>query len=264
MSTSIKINTLKKGLILTRNFIVKQSPIILTIAGVTGVLTTIGLAVKATTEAQKLIEQKKIEEEMEVDEKLTIEETVKTAWKPYVPVAISAGLTIAAIIGSSAINEKRKAALAGLYALSETALKEYQEKIEEKGGTKLLGQIKDEINADKVREDIPPFEPDEVVVGKCLVKDRLSGRIFMSSMQELRAAANDINEGILGGDMIASLNDFYNIIGLDDIDLGVECGWNLERLCRPYFTSTITSDGRPILVMDWDKNGAPFSAYRDI
>lgn len=261
---SIKTSAIKKGLILTRNFIVKQSPIILTVAAVGGVVTTIGLAVKAGTEAQKLIEKKKVEENMQVDEKLTIEETVKTAWKPFVPVAISGGLTIAAIVGSSAINEKRKAALAGLYALSETALQEYQEKIEGVGGKKLLEQIKDEVNGEKVVEDRIPFEPDEVVVGKCIVKDRLSGRIFMSSMQELRAAANDINESILGGDMLASLNDFYNIIGLDDIDLGVECGWNLERLCRPYFTSTITSDGRPILVMDWDKNGAPISTYRDI
>lgn len=264
MNTTIKVNAIKKGLILTRNLIVKQSPIILTVAGVTGVLTTIGLTVKATTKAKQLIEEKKIQEGMNIDEKLTVTETVKTAWKPFVPVALSAGLTIGAIIGSSAINEKRKAALAGLYALSETALQEYQEKTEEMAGKSVADKIKDHINAEKVQDDVCPFEPDEFVVGKCLVKDRLSGRVFLSSMEEIRRAANDINEGILGGDMLASLNDFYNIIGLDEMDLGVECGWNLERLCHPYFTSSITSDGRPILVLDWDKNGRPISTYRDI
>lgn len=264
MSTSIKVNAIKKGLILTRNFIVKQSPIILTVAGVTGVITTIGLAVKATTEAEKLIEKKKIEENMQIDEKLTVTETVKTAWRPFVPVVISGGLTIAAIIGSSAINEKRKAALAGLYALSETALKEYEEKAAEIGGKTMAYKIKDEINSEKAKDDICPFEPDEFIVGKCLVKDRLSGRIFMSSMEEIRRAANDINESILGGDMLASLNDFYEIIGLEGMDLGVECGWNLEQLCRPYFTSAITSEGRPILILDWERNGRPISTYRDI
>lgn len=263
MSTTIKINTLKKGLILTRNFIVKQSPIILTIAGVTGVLTTIGLAVKATTEAQKLIEKKKIEEEMEVDEKLTIEETVKTAWKPYIPVAISAGLTIAAIIGSSAINEKRKAALAGLYALSETALQEYQRKIEDVGGTKLLNQIKDEVNSDAVGDTLP-FIPDELEAGDCPVIDMMSGRQFISSVEKIRKAANDINEGINTGDMCASLNDFYDLFpDLGAIELGYECGWNLIHLCRPYFTSKLTSQGRPMLVLDWQQDGRPYPGYRE-
>lgn len=264
MSIHINSMAIKKGLILGRNFIVKQSPIILTVAGVTGVITTIGLAIKATTEAEKLIEKKKIEDEMQVDEKLTITETIKVAWKPFVPVVISGGLTIAAIVGSSAINEKRKAALAGLYALSETALQEYQEKIEKVGGEKLLTQVKDEVNVSKVDQNLP-FMPTDLEIGDCPVYDIMSGRIFRSSIEKIRKAANDINEGIYNGDMCASLNDFYDMFpDLGANELGYECGWNLTHKCVPYFTSRLSSEGRPILVLDWAQDGRPYSGYRDI
>lgn len=265
MSIHLSTNTVKKGLILTRNLIVKQSPILLTVAGVGGVITTVVMAVKATTEAQKLIEKKKIEDQMQIDEKLTVAETVKTAWRPFVPVVISGGLTIAAIVGSSAINEKRKAALASLYALSETALQEYQEKIEGVGGKKLLEQIKDEVNRDKVQDESLPFIPDELESGDCPVFDVMSGRMFRSSVERIRQVANDINEAIHNGDMCISLNEFYEEFpDLGPNELGYECGWNLTHSCRPYFTSKLTSLGRPILVLDWAQDGRPYSGYRDI
>lgn len=264
MSVRISASGLKRGLILTRNLIVKQSPIILTVAAVGGVVTTTLLAVKATTEAQKLIEKKKIEDGIRIDEKLTAAETVQTAWKPFVPVVISAGLTIGAIVGSSAINEKRKAALAGLYALSETALQEYQAKTEEMAGPAVLQKIKDEVNGDKVPETFS-FIQTELEGGDCPVLDLMSGRIFISSVEKIRRAANDINEGIDNGDMCASLNDFYDLLpGIEPNELGVECGWNLTHHCHPYFTSRLTSNGRPILVLDWRQDGRPISTYRDI
>lgn len=264
MSVRINANGLKRGLILTRNLIVKQSPIILTVAAVGGVVTTVVLAVKATTEAQRLIEKEKIEKEMQVDEKLTVVETIQTVWKPFVPVVVSAGLTIGAIVGSSAINEKRKAALASLYALSETALQEYQAKTEEMAGPAVLQKIKDEVNGEKVPETLP-FIPTELEGGDCPVIDIMSGRMFMSSVEIIRNAANEINEGILNGDMCASLNDFYDLLpGIEPNELGVECGWNLNHLCRPYFTARLSSQGRPVLVLDWTQNGRPISTYRDI
>lgn len=265
MNTNKLVMNARRGLVLTRNFVIKQSPILLTVAAVGGVLTTIGLCVKATTEAEKLIEKKKIESNMQVDEKLTVTETIATVWKPYVPVVISGALTIGAIVGSSAINEKRKAALAGLYAISETALQEYQQKTEMIGGDKLAQKIKDEINSDKVRQADLPVREDELPPGEVPVIDRLSGRIFYSSISKIRAAAQDINDGILNGDMCATLNDFYDLLPeLGANGLGVECGWNLTHLCRPYFTSTLTSAGVPILVLDWAQDGAPISTYRDI
>lgn len=267
MTTQLKLGALKKGLLLTKNYIVKQSPIMLTIAGVGGIITTVVMAVKATTKADRLLEEKKAEEGLQVDESLTVEETVKTVWKEYVPTAISAALTITAIVGAAAINEKRKAALAGLYALSETALKEYQDKAEEIVGPKKAQEIKDKVNQASVRDTICPFTEEQLSGGSVPIKDLLSGRLFYSTPDRIRNAAAEINQNILGGDLCASLNEFYEIVaapGLEPNALGGECGWNMDTLCKPYFTSSMTSDMRPILVLDWDRHGRPVHDYRDI
>lgn len=264
----MQINSIKKGLVLTRNYLIKQSPILLTIAAVGGVVTTTILAIRATTKAEKLIEKKKVEENVSIDEHLTIEETVKTVWKEYIPPVVSAGLTIAAIIGSSAINEKRKAALAGLYALSETALSEYQGKTKDLLGEKKEAEIRDLVNGDRAKDEVvPPNHVEMLSSGKCWVKDVMSGQKFWSSVQDICRARDEINDGIISGDMCASLNDFYEAIaadGLESVELGCEVGWKIGHLCKPYFTSTLTSGGIPILVLDWDPKGRPEADYRDI
>ncbi len=266
MTKELSIGVLKKSLILGKNWILKQSPIILTVAGVGGVVATTVMAVKATVEAEKLIEQKKVELDLEIDEKLTIEETVKTCWRTYLPVGISAGLTIAAIIGSSAINEKRKAAMAGLYAISETALKEYQEKNLETIGEKKEQSVRDAVNADKVKRTENNISPEQLSLaslsqGKVLVHEVMSGRYFLSSVQDLKAAMNDLNSQLIY-DMCASLNEFYDLIGLDRNEIGDDCGWNIDEKLELYFTSGLTSEGVPYLVLDYKTR--PYYGYRDI
>ena len=111
----------------------KHSPEILVGVGIAGMLTTVVLAVKATPKALTLIEEKK--EEQEVDE-LTPVETIKATWKCYIPAAVTCVASTACIIGASAVNAKRNAALATAYTLSETALKEYKAKVVETIGEK--------------------------------------------------------------------------------------------------------------------------------
>ena len=258
--------TLKKGLILGKNALIEQSPIILTIAAVGGVAATIFMAVKATTHAEKIIAARKEELEIEPDAPLPVKEVVQSCWRVYLPTAISAGLTITAIIGACAINEKRKAALASLYALSETALKEYQEKTEEIAGKTMAGKIQDEVNKSHTPSvaEYPDCPPWEDYAGVVRVKDSMTGRLFWSSIQKMREAALEINENIQSGDFMASLNDFYEILGLQPCEFGMETGWSINHLCKPYFTSTISLEGTPIVILDWDRNGRPSYDYREI
>lgn len=249
----------RKGLAVTSNFIVKQSPIILAGTAIVGVGTTGYLAYKAGLKADEVI--KAAEEEK--GEPLTTQEKIQTGWKLWIPPVASGVMTVGAIVASSAISQKRQAALAGLYAMSETAMKEYQAKVEEKYGSKKEQEIRDAVNADSVKDDIPPFNPDSYG-GKVLVKDRMSGRIFLGDPNKIRAAANELAEGILNGDMCASLNEFYEMIDLESTETGIMCGWNLSHLPKVYFTSALTSDMRPILVLDWDNRGDPIVDYRDI
>lgn len=254
------MSVVRKGLAISKNFLEKNSQFILTGTGVVGVFTTAFIASKDTVKATRLIEKA----EVEWGERMDTVDKVKIAWKCYIPTAISVGLTVGAVIAGCAISEKKRAALAGLYALSETALKEYQEKTEQLYGEKKAQAVKDGVNADHASETV--VDPDLMVggTGKVLVKDKMSGRVFMATVDSINKAANDISQSILCGDMCASLNEFYGLIGLDGVGFGEECGWNIGHLCRPYFTSALTSDMRPVLVLDWDRDSEPLVTYREI
>lgn len=264
MNGVLQLNTLRKGLSFTKNWITKQSPVILTVIGVGGVITTTIMAVKATTEAERLIEEKKLEKGLQVDEKLTVEETVETCWKTYVPTFVSGALTIAAIIGSSAISQKRQAALAGLYAISETTLKEWQDKIVEKDGEKKKTEIRDAIAKDHFDEiEKKGLNPHPVIVapGDVPAIDAWTGREFVTSVQKLKDAEHQLREEILI-DMCASVNDFYDLIGLDRVPSGEEVGWDVTNLIELTFTSILASNGTPYLVVDFVNR--PLVSYRDI
>lgn len=254
------VSVVRKGLALSKNFLEKNSQFILTGTGIIGIFTTAVIASKDTVKATKLIE----EAETEKGEHIDTVDKAKLVWKCYIPTAISVGLTVGAVIAGCAISEKKRAALAGLYALSETALKDYQQKVEETYGPKKEQAIRDAVNSDKVTTQMTDPELAVGAHGKILVKDKMSGRIFVSTVDEINKAANDISQSILCGDMCASLNEFYGMIGLDGVGFGDECGWNIGHLCKPYFTSALTSDMRPVLVLDWDRDCEPMVAYREI
>lgn len=261
------ISTTRKLIVRGGNFIAKQSPVILAGTAIVGVCSTAYFATKAGIRANDLVKEAEDEKRsvQGTEAQLTVIEKVEVSWKVFIPTAISASLTIGAIIASSTIMQKRQAALAGLYALSETALKEYQDKIEKEYGSKDAQKIRDEINGDAVRKVPDPNNiAESFQSGDVLCFDKMSARYFMSSVQKLRAAENDINAGILAGDMCASLNEFYSMIGLEQCEFGDDIGWNLDFLCKMYLTSCLTSEMKPCLVIDWSNGHKPNYRYRDI
>lgn len=236
----------------------KHSPEILTGLGVAGMVATTVMAVKATPKAIMLINEKEVEERVE---KLTPAETVKTVWKCYIPAAITGAVSIACIIGASSVNAKRNAALATAYTLSETALKEYKDKVLETVGEKKENEIRAAIAKDKLEKD--PVVQSEVIdtcSGKTLCYDALSGRYFRSDVDKIKRAEYELNRQLLTEGYI-SLNDFYYEIGLDSIKVGDKLGWNArqERYIDISFGSALTTDQTPCLVIDF--NVAPVYDY---
>lgn len=228
----------------------KHSPEILTGLGVAGMITTTIMAVKATPKAIMLINEKEVEQRVE---KLTPVETVKTVWKCYIPAVITGVASVACIIGASSVNAKRNAALATAYTLSETALKEYKDKVVETIGPKKEEEIRSAIAKDKLEKD--PVIQAEVIdtgAGMTLCYDALSGRYFRSDVDKIRRAEYMLNRMILMEGYI-SLNDFYYEIGLDPIKVGDKLGWSSrqERYIDINFGSALTADQVPCLVIDF-------------
>ena len=241
-----KLSSISKGI---RGVITKHSPEILTGIGIAGMITTTIMAVRATPKALILIEERK--EEIDVD-KLTPIELIKTTWKCYIPAAITGGLSIICLIGASSVNARRNTALATAYTLSESALKEYQEKVIETIGEKKEQTVRDAIAKDRI--DKNPVSSREVIItekGNTLCYDTISGRYFKSDIDKLKKAENELNRR-MRDEMYISLNEFYYEIGLNSISIGDDLGWNIDRgYIELNFSSQLSDDGNPCLVIDY-------------
>ena len=236
------VNGIKKTMI-------RKSPEILVGIGIAGMITTTVLAVKATPKALKLIHEK--EEELGV-EKLTAGETVKTAWKCYIPAVATCALSTACIISSSTVHTKRNAAIAAAYELSQKALVDYKDAVIETIGEKKEQIVKEKIAENRLKED--PVSKKEVILtgkGSALCYESLSGRYFESDMESIKHAVNVLNAQMLD-DMYVSLNDFYDLIGLSYTDMGEKLGWSIDDgLVETSFSAKTTDDGQLCLVLDY-------------
>lgn len=229
----------------------KHSPTILTGIGIAGMITTTILAVQSTPKALRLLEEKKAD--ISETEKLPPIEVVKAAWKVYVPAVLTGILSTVCLIGANSVNQRRGAALAAAYSLSESALKEYREKVVETIGKKKEQAIRDDIAKDRVTAN--PVR--EVVVtdrGSTLCYDSLSGRYFKSDIETLRRTVNDLNRR-MRDEMFISLNDFYCAVDNPDLGptkLGDRLGWTIDKgYIDLGFSSQLTADGTPCLVLDY-------------
>lgn len=237
------IKVLAKG---ASKVVADNAPAILTAAAVVGVATTTIFAVKATPKALGLIEAA----EEEASEELTNSQKIKVVLPCYIPALGMGAATMACIVAASTTSMKRNAALVSAYTLSENAFKEYQNKIVEKIGDKKEKEARDEVAADRVKNNPMPNNVIFAGEGKVLCYELLTGRYFESTVEDLRRAENNINKQIIN-EMYASQNDFYREIGLTPTKMGDELGWNTDRLLELQFSSVLTEENKPCLAVDY-------------
>lgn len=231
---------------------VKHSPAILTGIGITGMLTTTVLAVKATPKALDIIADIKERHEDDGDKKAVAKEFVKEVVPVYIPSVITGAVSVACLVGANSVHARRNAALAAAYTISNTSLKEYREKVVETMGEKKDRAIKDEIAKDKLEQD--PVQNHEVIVtkkGTTLCYDCIFGRYFRSDMETIKRAITKINRDLVT-DMYASLNDFYCEIDIPPVKIGDDIGWNIDDgILDVDFSSQLADDGTPCLVIGY-------------
>lgn len=230
--------------------ITKHSPEILTGIGIAGMITTTVLAVKATPKAIRLIEEAKEEK----GEDLTKAETVKTCWKAYIPAAATCVASTACLIGASSVSIRRNAMLATAYKLSETAFSEYKEKVVETIGDEKEKVVREKVSEERIKKN--PITKNEIIMtdyGDTQFYETLSGRYFKSDIEQIKKVVNYLNKDMLQ-DMFGtiSLNEFYDELELERIDLGDELGWRVDKgLIEIDFTSKIADNGKPCIVLDY-------------
>lgn len=232
----------------TKGYLCKHSPEILTGIGITGMITSTVLAVKATPKALWLLE----EAEDIKGSKLTPMEVVKTAWKPYIPSAVIGLAATSCIIGASVVNVKRNAALATAYAISEQALLTYRDKVIETIGEKKEKEVRERVAQDEVNKK--PVVNSQVIVtskGNTLCMDYISGRYFKSDIDSIKKVVNELNREMTYDNYI-SLERFYNKLGLEPTKNSHLLGWNLDTGLIELVFSTCLAGDEPCIVIDYE------------
>ena len=249
---------------------VKHSPTILLVCGIAGMLTSVVWAVKETPKALAAITDEKIEktnslypEPIEEGEarlmvSLTAKETFKAAWRYYLPSAIIFMASTACLIGGHTVSAKRNAALASLYAVTETTLRQYKDAIVENVAPEVKEKIEDTVAQKQLQKAPDPrdtyvqnLNPDGI-----LFCEPITGQLFRGDKETIRAAANDIKHEMLtdGYSGTASLGDFFDKLGLNiRSDMQDELGWNISGNCLDdiSFSAQIASNGEPCLVIKY-------------
>ena len=212
-------------------FLRRNSPTILTFLGAAGVVATSIAAVKATPKAMVLLEKTKEEK----GEELTKLEMVKVAGPAYIPAVAIGASTIACIFGANALNKKTQASIMSAYALLDTSYKQYKSKVKELYGENSDQNVKKEIAKDK-------FKDNDIHINneKILFFDFYSLRYFESTERLVLKAENRVNE-LLKLYGRASLNDFYESLGMPTAYTGYELWWNVQKCPSVEFTHDITT-----------------------
>jgi hypothetical protein len=239
---------------IVEKFTVDNSPLILTALGAAGTITTAVLTGRASYKAAHIIIKENLlrygENNNEADE-LTVKEKFQLVWPLFIPPVASAAMTVTAIIMANRIGTRRAAAMAAAYTILERTGEEYREKIIEKFGANKEREARDDIAQDRVRAN--PVGRHEVIItggGDILCYDLYTGRYFKSSIEAIKKAVNDTNYQIINSGY-ASLNDFYNRVGLSNTETGDEVGWNGDALIEPIFSTTISDDDRPCITLSF-------------
>lgn len=262
------------GLAHKAKFLLNQnSSTILTGVGVVGTVGTALLTGRASFKAARILDH--ANEELAHDEsvgaksdtngdhyaggrELTRFDVFRLTWRYYLPPAGAGIVTVTAIVFAHRIDAKRVVALTVASGISERVLKEYREKVVEKLGERQDTKLRDEIAQDRVNASPPGKELVITGDGQVLCLDGLTGRYFMSTMEDLKRAENKINH-IINTHMGASLSEFYDEIGLAPTAYSDEVGWNPDQLIELKISTTMSQDNRPCMVVDF--HPIPFVSY---
>lgn len=247
------------------SFTSKNSPAIMTGLAVVGVIASVVSTYKSAPKCKEILDHHKKEmervdmQDKEKKRKIT-GQTVKELVPHIAPAAVMSGATIACILGSHSVSNRRIAAISAAYSMSEKAVKDLNAKMVETLGQNKTRAIKDAIVKDKVDKD--PIDKSKIIMtprtGEHLCKDLYSGRMFYSNAQAINQAINRLSHRIRT-EMYISLNDLYDELSnpnLPRIPLGDDVGWNIDDVIDGdlpiTITSVLTENQEPCLCLDYD------------
>lgn len=256
----MKLTKLKEAANVVTLFASEHRTSLMVGGGIAGMVIAGVTAVRVTPKASMLLEERRCSkhdaylENAEANPQLTIKDYIQVTWKYYLPPIALAMVSAGAIIFAHKVDRKENAALAAAYAISESRLKEYSEKVLETVGEKKEKEVRNAIDKDRVNNN-QPVDGEIISTGQgdTLCMDTWNGRYFYSDIEVLRRAAVDLSRAVLNDETV-TLNDFYDRIDLPQTKNGDFFAWeigNHHEMIELSFSSQLDFKKRPVLVMDF-------------
>lgn len=172
----------------------------------------------------------------------------KVVAKGFLPAEAAATVSFVSIAMSVIIGENQKMALAVAGSAYQAAAAKYQEALMKKGGKAEVEKVEQELAEEKITHQKPNETLPVIATGKGdqLIYDPLSGRMFTSSWDEVEKASIRLNKQIFGSIWV-SVNEWYAELGIEDIGLAVDRGWNVDHMLDIGSQAMKTNDGRSCL-----------------
>lgn len=227
----------------------KNSPLILTVLSLAGVVSTVVTASKDTARAKDVIT---------VTRPRNRKEVLRATWKCYIPTAISAGTTMACIIGSHYCSNKQKEALSSAYALSQLTLHKYQEKVVER-----LGKNKSEALREEVYNEVAECQAPSIGFTSGMTKPYdtghgntlfylIPGKIwFYSDKNFMDAQTNAMNHDVMT-EMYYDENEIMYRWGLPMDKKNSEWIFTCDDLFEPHYEAKLMDNGQVRVNVDYN------------
>lgn len=206
-------------------FVKHESPVVLGILGAAGVIATFISVAKASPKA----EQKVFEVQDKTDHDLTNIEKAKIVAPIYGPSIAIAGVTVACIVSSTVLSNKQRIGLTGAYIALDQTYKRYKDKIIDLVGIDTSKQAEEEITKERIEELKKDPEKLPAKTETQTFYESHCDRLFERSIDEIRDAMYYLNRK-LATDGEASLNDLYDMLGLEHTVQGDALGWSAGQM----------------------------------
>lgn len=231
-------------------FLVKHGPEIMTGVGIVLSITATGLAIKETPKAVKALDDLK-----EENPDANILDKAKAIVPIYWPMAAAEVASVVCIATSTKVGLSRYAAILAAYEISEGKFKDLKDELPKMFGETKTKEIYDAVAKNKIREN--HVGGSQVILtgkGNYLCYDCITGRYFRCTIEKIKEAVNEINFRLVN-ESIIGLNEFYYLIGLDEVKIGDDMGWNLRDMndkLNVHFTYDGDINGEPTLIINYD------------
>lgn len=187
-------------------------------------------------------------------------EKIKAAGPVYLPAFGMLLLSCGCTIGGCVVGNKQIAVATSLYSASEAALRKLENNMVKELGPEQAQKVHDAVAKEVLAENpVTCNTIYETGKGSDIIYDPLSGRYFRSSPSAVIAAGARLNNKISSNDLNdywASVNDWYEELGLPTVGLGGAYGWNRNHKFETYqdpqsWNLTTTEDGHAAFVITY-------------